>query len=517
MTAADASTSLTFWTIGLIAFIALYVWIALALAAVFRKSGEEGWKAWAPVLNAVVLLRLGGLSGWLVLLALIPVLGAIAVWVAVIVASHRIGAAFGYGAGMTVLAALLFPVWASIIGFGPSRWVGTDRQSGVRRTATIADDGGLDFLSALGDADRPAAAAQSDSSEARREAAPIEDRDAPAPMTAAGWTPPPVPSGAPAAPVPVAAAPAAPPAPAPPASAAAASAAPAGPVPAAPAAAPAAPEAPATPVTADPAVSAASEAPPQVPDADPWEGLGLRPADEFSEEVTGAFTGAPQPISAVPSAHPDDDGDEVPAGPRRGLGTPPAPEVEPPVTRVPAAQPVAETEPWAPAAGQNVEPQAAFDTHDEVSAIVGAPDAGTPRAARASVSAQHTRPEIPEDVIEETIISSRRRTPWSLVPPSGAPIALTSDVVFLGRRPVAGEGFPDAQVVAIQDGTVSKTHARLELRDEQWYITDLDSTNGVLFATVLGTEVEATPGVEVEAGDRFLLGDAEVRLVRSDE
>ena len=63
---------------------------------------------------------------------------------------------------------------------------------------------------------------------------------------------------------------------------------------------------------------------------------------------------------------------------------------------------------------------------------------------------------------------------------------------------------------------MSKTHARLELRDDAWYIIDLDSTNGVLFATLMGTEVEATPGVAVEAGDRFLLGDAEVRLQRSD-
>ena len=53
----------------------LYVWLALALAAVFRKSGEEAWQAWVPVLNLVVLLRLGGLSGWLLLLALVPVLG----------------------------------------------------------------------------------------------------------------------------------------------------------------------------------------------------------------------------------------------------------------------------------------------------------------------------------------------------------------------------------------------------------------------------------------------------------
>ncbi len=45
-------------------------------------------------------------------------------------------------------------------------------------------------------------------------------------------------------------------------------------------------------------------------------------------------------------------------------------------------------------------------------------------------------------------------------------------------------------------------------------MTDLDSTNGVLFATVMGAEVEAEPGVEVEAGERFLLGDLEVRISR---
>ena len=86
----------------------------------------------------------------------------------------------------------------------------------------------------------------------------------------------------------------------------------------------------------------------------------------------------------------------------------------------------------------------------------------------------------------------------------------------LGRRPARDPEFPQAQLVAIQDGTVSKTHARLRLRDDRWYVTDLDSTNGVLFATVMGTEVEVPRGEEVEAGDRFLLGDAEVRLQRSD-
>ena len=135
MTAIDGSTSLALTMIGLIAFVALYVWVALALTAVFRKSGEEAWKAWVPVLNLVVLLRLGGLSGWLLLLGARARSSASSrSGSSSIIACHRIGAAFGYGPGMTVLAALLLPVWATVIGFGSSRWVGAETRRGVRRT-----------------------------------------------------------------------------------------------------------------------------------------------------------------------------------------------------------------------------------------------------------------------------------------------------------------------------------------------------------------------------------------------
>ena len=117
-TATGSSVPVALILISLLAFVALYVWTAIALSAVFRKSGAEGWKAWVPVLNLVILLQLGGLSGWLVLLALIPVLGAVALWVVQIIACYRINVAFDHGAGMTVLAAVLFPVWATVLGFG---------------------------------------------------------------------------------------------------------------------------------------------------------------------------------------------------------------------------------------------------------------------------------------------------------------------------------------------------------------------------------------------------------------
>lgn len=484
--------------ISLLLFAGLYVWIALALSGVFRKSGLESWKAWVPVLNAVVLLQLAGLSPWLVVLAFFPLVN-IAFVVVFAIALYRVNVAFGYGAGMTVLGILLFPVWASIVGWGSARWVGREQDAatraplgaGVRRTEA---------------ADRP------------------PQPPFPAPASQPG--------------LPVASAPAAPaaaesgfarPAYAPPAYARPAAPAPADPASAAPFPADSAPAPlPSSPVAAaHPAWPAGDGTPADGGDPDPWQGFALDSID-LSAEVTGAVPGAPAPISAVPAAPrafvPPQAGA---AGPPVAADVVPAPEaattsegiMRPPVTRVPSAGAAEEDrEPWAPARSPMIEADAFPEASGPVSAIAGAPDAGAPRSARSSVSAFHDKPEIPDDqdVLEQTIIARRKRSDWTLVPPTGEPVALSAEVVFLGRRPAGDPDFPGAQLVSIQDGTVSKTHARLELRDDRWYVTDLGSTNGVLFATVMGTEVEAPPGEEVEAGDRFLLGDAEVRLRRSD-
>ena len=84
------------WNQALILFIpvtvtviALYLWCAVALAAVFAKSGEPRWKAWVPFVNVYALLVLGGIPGWWVLLVLVPGLGALIVAILVIGAPHQ--------------------------------------------------------------------------------------------------------------------------------------------------------------------------------------------------------------------------------------------------------------------------------------------------------------------------------------------------------------------------------------------------------------------------------------------
>lgn len=512
-------------------FVILYVWYSLGLSAVFAKAGERSWKAWVPVVNVATVLTLGGFSPWLVLINLVPLFGAIAFTVVFIVAVHRISLGFGRGAGTTVLGVLLQVVWASVLGFGSARWQGTP---------------------ARGDG------AAEDSAPARRG----QDFAGPYVPLVGGWTPAPTghdTAGDGAASradadgmVPADATPSAPMA--------------------LPFAAPSGSLSDAVPSPVDWTPARTDDAPPSAGDPRPPRtedrtSDGVPPTSVFAvldalrlgdddaaprRRTVDAQEDGSQPtvpltpgipsrrvMSAAPDAR-EEDGAAAPESPVPAASEPSAvPEPWAPPRRAEAgdaADAVAQTpltRPAEPARDTDSTPADSDADVDEfpelseaVSAVSEIPDAGSPRSARTSVAALSVHPAFapgPDDdddleAMDRTVVARRRRIPWALVPPSGDPVDLTSPVVIVGRRPAVDSAFPDAQLVAISDETrtVSKTHARLQLRGDTWFVTDLHSTNGVLFATLMGTEVEAPPGEEIEAGERFFLGDAEVRLSRRD-
>ncbi|MEZ5111616.1 MAG: DUF5684 domain-containing protein [Microbacteriaceae bacterium] len=439
----------------------LYVWTAWSLSALFAKAGQARWQAWVPVLNLIVLLRLGGISAWFVLVALVPGLGQIALLVVWIMAAHRIGRAFGFGTGMTVLAALVPPVWSSVLGWGSARWLGEPAQDepGPLRVGRTAPAGPAPTP-------RPEAATQPDA--AGSEAAP----SAVIPVALAA------PARIPPAPIP--------PAPIPPVR-----------VPTAPIPRASMPPAPAAvPVPPAPGVPLA---------AAPRAGAGAPPADASA---------SPAPISSVPGV--------AAAAPSAPSWAPPtAPTAPAPALAAPAAPFAASPRPGhaerAPDDAAEPEPEFDLDGGLEVSAIAGAPTLGEPRSARSAVSAQHSFDEIPdEDVFDVTVMAARRRSTWSLVPPLGEAVLVTADVVIIGRRPGFDADFASAQLVPVADETrtVSKTHARLERRGEEWVVIDLNSTNGVILIDDGGDEIDATPGVPERLTERFLLGDAPLRMRR---
>ena len=369
----DSTALVAVTATSLVVSVLLYVWTAIALSALFRKSGEAAWKGWVPVYNLGVLFQLAGYPWWSVLLILLPVAGPVIVFVVFVLAAHRVGRAFGYGGGMTVLAVLLPPVWATVLGFGSARWIGADDAGAPRRRThgdvadpvyargfdgTPASFGVADEAAETDAGERPAATGLAGWAPTRAPEQPaadaastpaVESAEARSPF--ADWWPEvldedpdtdsavddPVP-GVDEKPVGDDEAPAAPPPP----------------VTAAPVIAPPRPaDLPGVDSAAEPAVEDREEVPPPLrrSTARPaWNGFDLSVPGEFTGEVTDAVPGAPAPISAVPSA-PVVDESHPPVPPER-----PAPRefVEPSVPPEPA-EPAASPENAEPAAARRAD------------------------------------------------------------------------------------------------------------------------------------------------------------------
>ena len=65
---------------------------------IYKKAGKHGWAAIIPIYKDVVWLQIAGLSPWLLLLFLIPILGWIALAIIFIVAKFKIPVQFGRSA-----------------------------------------------------------------------------------------------------------------------------------------------------------------------------------------------------------------------------------------------------------------------------------------------------------------------------------------------------------------------------------------------------------------------------------
>jgi hypothetical protein len=487
----DSSLTLLVGVLTVVIAVALYVWLALALAAMFRKMGEEAWKGWVPFLNSATVLKWGGFSPWLILIVLIPGLGPIVIMVLLIISAHRINPGFGYGPGMTVLSALLFVVWASILGFGPAPWRGA-RQSVVAAAPGFTPPPRPPLPAP------PVPGAVPPAPQAAPFAAPgtpsslrpvplsgvgsphtsgAEPADLTPPPTALptagetssnGWAPPPI-----AAPAPTASA------------------------------------------SGDPDVASW---PSEVDDVSavspsPFPPSAAAPASRPAPAVPPVSEGL---ISFVPGRRSSASDGDAAAAPAPPAPVTPVPATPAPVPPAPATRRT-DTTPLDAVTISNDPGDDAFpELSGEVSAVVGSPVAGAPMSARSSVSAQQRVADAADeaDDVDQTVMVRRKKVSWQLVPASGDPIALSADVVILGRRPAPDTAFPKAQLISVHDQarTVSKTHARLELRGERWLITDLGSTNGVLLHTLMGEEIEIEPGTELDAGERFYLGDEEFRL-----
>ncbi|KYJ98022.1 DUF5684 domain-containing protein [Microbacterium sp. CH1] len=508
--------------LGLLVGLAVYVWYAFALSRLFPRIDGEGWKGWVPVLNEAEILARGGVPAWSVVFYFIPIVQLYGLYLKV-VATHRINRRFGRSAGMTVLAILLPPVWATVLAWGPAPYPEGDRlaalQPGPRRSAPPPAAPARD---ASGYTIPSLAPAGTGSSETPSLIFP--DYAAP-PAGAATPTPPPaatptagVPQGEPAAPRSFAPPSFAPPAPSPSTpSPSFAPPAPPAPSPAAASVPPAASIPPAAPVpTAAPVPPAAPVLPPAAaptpppPTAQPTPSAPAQPTTGIMAAMGDVPPAASQPGPAPAPADPLPDEEPAAAAPapeanRVVRPVPPsfrdgAPSDAP---QMPTIRPVPSVTAAAPAGEQSTP----------------APAAATPAAAAApgglvpDVDKTVVTPRPTDDDLDATVVVARKRgVRRVLVLDDGRRFSLSGASVVIGRNPT---GEPGEQRLAIPDTTrtLSKTHARLVVQEDEWRLTDLHATNGVVVVADDGSETLLDAGESVVGTGRFILGEVGMHVV----
>lgn len=106
--------------VSIICSLGMYIFTALTLMKTAQKLGAENtWYAWIPILNAILLFKLGEQNPWLLLLTLIPGIGALIVAIFGIIATMKICEKRGYDKLLGLL--MLIPI-GNLILWGMLAW-----------------------------------------------------------------------------------------------------------------------------------------------------------------------------------------------------------------------------------------------------------------------------------------------------------------------------------------------------------------------------------------------------------
>lgn len=126
-----------FLFIGLLFAAIAYVLTSIFYMKLFEKAGVQGkWRAWVPVYNSMIFVKLGDLSPWLILISFggaivlswIPILNffagllSLAGAVVMVLAAYRVGQKLQKEGAWVVLYIFLAIVWLGIVAFDKSRW-----------------------------------------------------------------------------------------------------------------------------------------------------------------------------------------------------------------------------------------------------------------------------------------------------------------------------------------------------------------------------------------------------------
>jgi hypothetical protein len=128
----DASTQLTdqqaaaaagAGIIGLIMtliYLAIALFLIVAMWKLFTKAGKPGWAAIVPIYNIIVLLEIVGRPAWWFLLYFIPLVNIVVLIMVMLDLAKSFGKDTGFAVGLILLSIIFLPILA----FGDARYVG---------------------------------------------------------------------------------------------------------------------------------------------------------------------------------------------------------------------------------------------------------------------------------------------------------------------------------------------------------------------------------------------------------
>ena len=104
-----AATVSTTTSLLILAFVLLVI---IAMWRVYERAGEPGWAVLIPFYNMYVLTKVGGVSGWWVVVMFIPLINIIALFVVSIGVARRFDRGAGFGIGLALLPMIFYPMLA---------------------------------------------------------------------------------------------------------------------------------------------------------------------------------------------------------------------------------------------------------------------------------------------------------------------------------------------------------------------------------------------------------------------
>lgn len=101
--------------------IVLFIYGTILRWKIYAKAGKHGWTAIIPVYRQIVMYQICGLSPWLMLLWLVPILGWIAMLVIAIMKRFYLAKEFGKGSLFGFGLLFLPPIFETILAFQPRK------------------------------------------------------------------------------------------------------------------------------------------------------------------------------------------------------------------------------------------------------------------------------------------------------------------------------------------------------------------------------------------------------------